>query len=547
MREIIIFLILVILCLSMGKIYANSYIGTFNYIDPHTAVKEMDPGWNLGNSLDAIPDEISWGNPKTEGYIFDDIKKSGFRSVRIPVTWADHMGSAPDYKVDSAWMDRVVEVVNMALERDLYVIINVHHDSWIWLSKEMKENKEKAIKKLEKLWLQIADRFKNYSEKLIFEIINEPSYEGYSEMEAGEIQNEVNERILKIIRNSGGYNHKRLVVIPPLSTDSYKAVKYLIPPDDPNIIIGIHYYSPWDFVANWWGRKNWGSDKDKEQMDKDIKIVREKFPNHAIIIGEYGVSNGNKPAEWYFFDYLIRTAKKYNMATFYWDNGFDNFDRRNRVWRDETIVKIIMNASAGKRNAFLYPGVLYIRENKIQDEIIDIELNNNTLLGIYLKGKKLELNKDYIQNSPNKVILKKDFLRNLLKPQNYGIVGTLIFKFSESVDYPLNIIQYKEPVLLDKPYHVISGVLTDLKFLISFNGTKLCAIKMFDAITGRPIRDSWTPYLRGWDDFSVYESQVIIKKHVLENLMNYPNIRSLKIIFEFFPAGVVLETNLNVI
>lgn len=547
MRELFIFLILIFFCFFFCKIYGASYKGSFNYIDPHRAIKEMDPGWNLGNSLDAIPEETSWGNPKTEGYIFDDIKKSGFRSVRIPVTWIDHMGPAPEYRVDKEWMERVEEVVNMALERDLYVIINVHHDSWRWLSKEMREDKEKTIRKLEKLWIQIAERFRDYSEKLIFEIINEPSYEGYSEQEAGEIQNEVNERVLKVIRNSGGYNPKRLVIIPPLSTDSYKAVKYLVPPEDPNIIIGIHYYSPWDFVANWWGRKNWGSESDKAQMDKDIRIVREKFPKHAIIIGEYGLFNGNKPAEWYYFDNLIRTAKKYDMATFYWDNGFDNYDRRNRIWRDETIVKIIVNASLGKRNAFLYPGVLYIREDRVNDEKIDIELNGSSLEGIYLDDRKLEIGKDYLQIANDKVILKKEFLNSVLKPQEYGVNVILKFKFTEGIDYPLSIVHYKEPILLDEPYHIITGVPVDQKFLFSFNGTKLCAIKIFDATTGRPIRDSWTPYLRGWDDFSVIESQVIIKKHVFENLKKYPNIKSLKIIFEFFPTGIILETTLNII
>ncbi len=545
MKEVLIIVLLILICLGSGKLYAITYKGSFHYIDPHKAIEEMDPGWNLGNALDAIPDETSWGNPRTEEYVFEDIKKTGFKSVRIPVTWIDHMGPAPNYRVDEDWMNRVEEVVNMALRKDLYVIINVHHDSWRWLSKEMKSDKEATIDKLEKLWLQIADRFKDYSEKLIFEIINEPTYEGFSEEEAGALQNEVNERILKVIRNSGGYNDKRLVVVPPLWTDTYKAEKYFVPPKDPNIIIGIHYYSPWDFTANWWGRKSWGTERDKEQMDKDIRIVKEKFPTYAFIIGEYGLFNGNKPAEWYYFDNLIRVAKKYKMATFYWDNG-ENYDRRNRIWRDEQAIKVIINASYGKRNAFLNPGVLYVRENKIKDENIEIELNGNSLIGIYLNGKTLQQGKDYIQESPDKVILKREFLENIVKPQNYGILATLNFRFTESADYPLSIIQYKDPMLLDKPFNIIRGVPIDLRFIIAFNGTKLCAIKIFDAETGRPIRDSWTPYLRGWDDFSVVDSQVIVKKHVFENLSKYQNIKNIKIIFEFFP-GISLETVVKVI
>jgi len=168
----------------------------------------------------------------------------------------------------------------------------------------------------------------------------------------------------------------------------------------------------------------------------------------------------------------------------------------------------------------LNPGILYIKENKVKDEKIEIELNGNSFVGIYLNGRSLIQGKDYVQESPNRLILKKEFLKNILTPQSYGIVARLSFKFTESVDYPLDIVQYKDPVLLDKPFNIISGVPTDLKFIIAFNGTKLCAIKVFDAKTGRPIRDSWTPYLRGWDDFSVIDSQVIIKKHVFENLSN---------------------------
>ncbi|HOJ92066.1 MAG TPA: cellulase family glycosylhydrolase [Dictyoglomaceae bacterium] len=541
MKKIVAFCLFIIFIFVMGGANVTTYQGVFDYKTPHQAVKEMDPGWNLGNSLDAIPDETSWGNPKTESYVFDDIKKIGFKSVRIPVTWVDHMGPAPDYKVDKAWMDRVEEVVKMALDRDLYVIINVHHDSWRWLSGEMKQDKEGTIKKLEKLWMQIADRFKDYSEKLIFEIVNEPVYEGYSDDVAGAIQNEVNEKILKLIRNSGGFNDKRLVVVPPLSTDTYKAEKYFVPPKDPNIIIGIHYYSPWDFTANWWGRKTWGTQADKEQMDKDIRIVKEKFRDYAFIIGEYGLFNGNKPAEWYWYDNLIRVAKKYDMATFYWDNG-SNYDRRNRVWRDETSIRFIINASYGNPNSFLNPGVLFIKESEnIKDKEINMELNGNELKDVYLGTKKLEKGKDYELNGKEKVILKSSLIKQILKPGEYGTLGTLIFKFTKSVDYPLEIVQYKNPVLLDKPFNIVRGVPRDLNFYIAFNGTRLCAIKVFGAKDGKPIRDSWTPYLRGWDDFSVNDLQVTIRKDVVEKID-----RDVKIIFEFFPEGITLETSLEI-
>jgi endoglucanase len=534
-KIIIIFILIIIFLISLGISQVK-----FNYIEPKKAVEKMDPGWNLGNSLDAIPDETSWGNPPVQAYIFDDIKKIGFRSVRIPITWIDHLGPSPDYNVDKAWMDRVEEVVNMALERDLWVIINVHHDSWRWLKNEMMQDKENTIKKLEKLWAQIADRFKNYSEKLIFEIINEPGYDGYSEKDAGEIQNEVNERILKIIRSSGGYNDKRLVVVPPLWTDIYMMEKYFKPPKDSNIIIGIHYYSPWDFTANWWGRKNWGTTSDVMQMEKDIKIAYDKFIDYAIIIGEYGLFNGNKPAEWFYYDNLIRIAKKYNMATFYWDNG-ENYDRRNRFWRDEMSIKIIINASKGIPNSFINPGILFVKEDEpLKDKVIDLILNGNKFLDIYYGEKKLEKNIDYLLQD-NKVIINASFLRKILELGKYGTCAILSFKFDKGAEYPLEIVKYKNPVLLDKDIVVGRGVPVNLKLYVNFNGTRLCAIKIIGEKDGKPIRDSWTPYLRGWDDFEVKDMEITIKKHVVEKFND-----NVKVTLEFFPEGVYIEAIVRV-
>lgn len=536
-----IFIFLSLTLISFIGVYGMSYKGRFTPIDPHKAVEEMDPGWNLGNSLDAIPDETSWGNPKTEPYIFDDIKRTGFRSVRIPVTWVDHMGPAPNYKVDKEWMDRVEEVVGYALERDLWVIINVHHDSWRWLKTEMKQRKEETMRKLEKLWEQIADRFKDYSEKLIFETINEPDYDGFSDQEKGEIQNEVNERILKVIRNSGGFNDKRLVVLPPVSTDTYK-MKYFRAPKDPYIIIGVHYYSPWDFVANWWGRKTWGSQRDIEQMDKDIRTAIEGFENYAFIIGEYGVFNGNRPYEWLYFDYLIRTAKKYKMATFYWDNGYDNYDRWNRKWRDYMKIKIIMNASKGIPNSFLNPGILYIKgDEQIKDQNVELILNGNNFLGIFNGSKELRRGEDYLVDR-NKVTIRASYIKSILKPDEWGTNAVLTFKFDRGADYDLEVVQYKKPVVLDTGLFVGKGLPVELKIPIAFNGTKLSAIKVVTANNFRPVRDSWTPYLRGWDDFEVRaDSMIVIKKHVVQM---FPE--DVIVVLEFYPEDESIQLKVKV-
>ncbi|MEZ0536511.1 cellulase family glycosylhydrolase [Caldicellulosiruptoraceae bacterium PP1] len=536
--------ILIIISLALSFIFINaasknSKVNTFVYITPVQASKEMEPGWNLGNTLDAIPTETSWGNPETQAYMFDDIKKAGFKSVRIPITWADHIGSAPEYTIDKTWLDRVEQIVDWALERDLYVIINAHHDSWRWLS-SLKNDKEGNMKKLEKIWQQVAQRFKNKSAKLMFEVINEPYYDGYSEQEQGAIQNELNNRILKTIRSTGGNNQKRIVVIPALSCDSYKMAKYFEVPKDENIILTFHYYSPWNFTANWWGKTTWGNEEDLKNMEKDLKTVYDKFKGkYPIVIGEYGLFNGNKPAEWFYFDTFLKLAHKYGMQTMYWDNG-GNYDRKNRVWRDEQTIKIIANSAKNINNSFVDPGILYFEDGKtIKDTTLSFKLNGNKLVNIMNNKYVLKKDKDYVANG-SKIILKASYIKTLLNNDEYGVNATLRFKFNKGADYPLDIVKYNKPKVLDEEIYVSKdGNNNDTRIITAFNGTKLTAVKLVSE-NGQNIRDSWTPYLRGWDDFAVDNGSITIKKHVLDMIKS-----DAVLTFEFFPEGVSLQVKVK--
>ncbi|MGO4758861.1 glycoside hydrolase family 5 protein, partial [Streptomyces sp. 2MCAF27] len=126
---------------------------------PMDTVAAMQPSWNLGNTLDAIPDETSWGNPKATKALLDTIKSQGFRSVRIPVTWTDHQSSTAPYTIDETWMNRVKQVVDWALADGLYVVINVHHDSWQWIA-DMPTDHDNVLTRFKATWTQIAAKFK---------------------------------------------------------------------------------------------------------------------------------------------------------------------------------------------------------------------------------------------------------------------------------------------------------------------------------------------------------------------------------------------------
>lgn len=147
--------------------------------------KNIGNGWNLGNTLEAcekgsgdkmgLESEIYWGNPYTTKELIEAVRAAGYDSVRLPVTWAQHMND--DYVIDEEWLERVAQVVDWVLECDMYAIINVQHDDAFWLITD-KAHEETATLILTKIWSQVSERFKDYGEKLIFETMNEPRVTG---------------------------------------------------------------------------------------------------------------------------------------------------------------------------------------------------------------------------------------------------------------------------------------------------------------------------------------------------------------------------------
>ena len=218
-------------------------------------VKDMGFGWNLGDTLDVCNadrdgdgkidessetvDETLWGNPKATQELFNRLKSDGVKSVRIPVTWRDHMSDAPEYKVDEAWMNRVQEVVNYARNAGMYVIINIHHDGGgdpdfgAWIRNASKDY-QTFIQKYKALWSQIAERFKDYSDYLVFESMNEVGFDDLNTNDAYNLLNKINQEFVNLIRESGGNNSKRHHLIAGYWTDIAKTCSSLYKmPEDP--------------------------------------------------------------------------------------------------------------------------------------------------------------------------------------------------------------------------------------------------------------------------------------------------------------------------
>ncbi|MBQ4497305.1 MAG: glycoside hydrolase family 5 protein, partial [Spirochaetaceae bacterium] len=296
-------------------------------------VKNMKFGWNLGNTLDAtaggdpangwagankslgIKTETNWGKPETTQAMIKGLKASGISTIRLPISWHDHIDS--NYNIDSAWMNRVKTIVDWAMDEELYVIINIHHDNVG--ANALKKNshkgfcpapkcKEESERYLAKIWQQVAAAFNNgYDEHLIFEVMNEPRLPGDPHEwnweascktcnEAMECINGYNQLCVDTIRATGGNNATRLLMIPSYVAAPGAAIspKFKMPQDPANCLaLSVHMYTPYDFAMKDKGGDKTFMQKHKSDLDYwfrelDTKFVKKGIP---VVIGEMGATN----------------------------------------------------------------------------------------------------------------------------------------------------------------------------------------------------------------------------------------------------------------
>lgn len=334
-------------------------------------VSEMKIGWNLGNCLDVCAadrdgdgmineapengkvDETLWGNARATPELFDIMKDEGVNAVRIPVTWRDHLGDAPGYKIDEDWLDRVQEVTDYAISRDMYAIINIHHDGGddekfgAWVRTASKDY-DKFNEKYTALWEQICERFKDYPDKLIFESANEIGFDDLSRNDAYELLNRINSRFVEIVRDSGCNNDRRHLLIAGYWTDiAMTSDSRFEMPDDPadRLILSVHYYTPWQFCITG-DIKSWGSDSDRAELEGKMSLLKNNFIDKGIpvIIGEYGFAGNTAPRSQIEFSAAVNSAcHEMGAACFLWDDG-GIIDRAGFTWRNPELMAGIREA-----------------------------------------------------------------------------------------------------------------------------------------------------------------------------------------------------------
>jgi len=336
-------------------------------------VRKMGIGYNLANTFDSIsfftdldtPDEQIElnGNIAPNKDMIKRLKKYGFKTIRFPVTWMYFMDDEGNIK--SEWMIRVKEVVDIIIKEKLYCILNVHNDGFDtgWLIKGME-----VIDIYTNLWRQIANKFKDYNEYLIFESMDKIFFYDYNNnnFDYTTLTN-LNQAFVDTIRKAGRNNIERLLIIAGANDDleTTCSSNYKIPVDQSNkLTISIHYFEPYDFIFNTYYEPyswtdddgftftygpalKWGNSLEYQQLIDDFELMKSYYIDKGIpiIINEVGVLTEEKKEIESIREYLymiFSISSEYDgIMCCLWDTsnklfGEMNFyDRTNDIWYDE--------------------------------------------------------------------------------------------------------------------------------------------------------------------------------------------------------------------
>ncbi|HEY7371523.1 MAG TPA: glycoside hydrolase family 5 protein, partial [Polyangia bacterium] len=319
--------------------------------------KLMAPGWNLGNSFDASPNETSFGNPTPSQTLINAVHTAGFKTLRIPVTWTNHIGAGPSYTIDSAWMNKVKQTAQWGVDAGMYVFVNTHHESdgnGGWVTFPQPSAATSVAAEVTAVWTQIATTFKSFDTHLMLECFNEPNEAGGGN--TPQAQADLNlylEACVNAIRGTGGANATRTIMIQPVGASPIQAgiqsMQMASIINDPNLVISLHTYFPTNFGLSTTPYA-WGSATDYTDMrDSIAQQIRVWLPSQPIFIGEWG-SQGAQPAanRAAHAQAYAQDTTTAGLVPIWWDNGgsgsgsYSLFNRNTGAVTQTAIVNGIM-------------------------------------------------------------------------------------------------------------------------------------------------------------------------------------------------------------
>ncbi|MFF7930586.1 cellulase family glycosylhydrolase [Streptomyces sp. NPDC007940] len=470
---------------------------------PMDTVAAMQPSWNLGNTLDAIPDETSWGNPQATKALFDTIKAQGFRSVRIPVTWNGHQSASAPYTIDATWMNRVKQVVDWALADGLYVVLNVHHDSWQWIS-TMPTDHDGVLARFKATWTQIAAKFKDSPRSLLLESNNEPQFNNTTDAQGIQYNDELNNAFHTVVRQSGGTNATRLLVLPTLHTNSGQVLLDALSAQmkslgDSNLVATVHYYGYYPFSVNVAGGTQFDATSQKDMSDHFAR-VRATFTSKGIpvYLGEYGLlayPDSNHPSRiergeaLKYFEQFGHDARAAGVTTALWDPGtFAFLNRTTLQWSDPALFAAVKSSWTTRSGTASSDRIFLAKSGTITARTLTLNPNGLTLQGLWQGSTRLAQGRDYTV-SGTQLTLTASALTRLAGNRAYGVNATIEARFSGGRPWQIYVTTYDRPQLSDA-----NGSTSGLTVPTQYRGDQLATMEATyaDGSNAGPV--NWSPY-----------------------------------------------------
>lgn len=342
-------------------------------------------GWNLGNTFDAcgrddrgLAYETAWSRAITTKEMIEAVHAAGFQSVRLPVSWHNHV-SGEDDRIDEAWLNRVQTVVDWCIDCGMNVILNIHHDNFPTLIYPDEAHMERSVQYLQHIWGQLCQRFAAYNERLIFNSMNEPRLVGHANewrydeqvpecVEAAKCINQLNQVFVDTVRASGGKNARRYLLCPGYAaapegalTQYYQLPKDPVSENEGHILVSVHAYSPYpfalagdDMAVQHWQREN---EADLRGMTWFMDGLYDKYvaKGVGVLLDEFGARNRNNTADrCAFAESYVTEARSRGIPCFWWDNNLDwgngerfrLIDRAACTWSYPEIVDSMQRAMA---------------------------------------------------------------------------------------------------------------------------------------------------------------------------------------------------------
>ncbi len=351
----------------------------------------MGQGWNLGNTMEScgkeLPDtytakdfEKFWGAPETTQKTIDGIHSYGVNTVRIPVAWSNMMSSDGKYTINNDYFNRVEEIINYVLNNGMYAIVNIHYDSdwWGQFGDADASVREQAWARFESFWTQIANRYKEYSDRLVFESANEELGERLNDNwvkqdankktgtlttdEQYQVTNQINQKFVDIVRSTGGNNKYRYLLIAGFDTNIDKTCddRFIMPKDtvtengNTKLSVSVHYYDPSVYciaesATNSWGYADtWGTNAEIRTLRNTLaKMSKFTEQGYGVIIGEYGVCNASKDGVPKFFEEVMTYGAKSGFVPVMWDTGIW-YDRISGEMKYKDIAEVFNKVTGSK-------------------------------------------------------------------------------------------------------------------------------------------------------------------------------------------------------